>query len=376
MGMPCETVLYHRECRQNFTHKTELSKFMVNDEADTSNNASEKRKSLQTSNENINILPNTCIFCNKDKYIPKTNTQEKLLNCAEFRADNNIKQSALKHINNLSCMAETVETILSICSEDLISSEAKYHKSCYKGFVCITQLPKNVNIDIDDIRSCVNLELLTSSLQYLGDDLNRNMKVIELSEFKKMLKSELEKVGYILPDPFYKNLRRILSNKFPNFEIIEVHKNKTLVYDKNMKMEDVSRHHYELQEQLRSLLQGNNISTLIKAALSLNKAIKGNTHVMPFPPSEHDLTYEKLVNYIPENLCLFPSTLLSGKSNGQLSEKLEVHRNSFAQDLIYSVTNGFIKTPKSVLFPTVMKSPCNNKEAVNIINMGMELVTS
>ena len=214
----------------------------------------------------------------------------------------------------------------------------------------------------------VNLELLTSSLQYLGDDLNRNMKVIELSEFKKMLKSELEKVGYVLPDSFYKNLRRTLSNKFPNFEFIEVHKNKTLVYDKNMKMEDVLSHHYELQEQLRSLLQGDNKSTLIKAALSLNKAIKDDTHVMPFPSSEHDLTYEKLVNYIPENLCLFLSTLLSGKSNGQLSEKLEVHRSSFAQDLIYSVTNGFVKTPKSVLFPAVMKSLSNNKEAENIIN--------
>ena len=99
-------------------------------------------------------------------------------------------------------MAETAKTILSICSKDLISSEGKYHKSCYKGFVRIIQPAKNVNIDIDDSRSCVNLELLTSSLQYLGDDLNRNMKVIELSEFKKMLKSELEKVGYVLPDSF------------------------------------------------------------------------------------------------------------------------------------------------------------------------------
>ena len=127
---------------------------MVDDEADTSNSALEKRKSLRTSNENINILPNTCIFCNKDKYVPKTNTREKLLNCAEFRADDNIKQSPLKHIKNLSCMAETAKTILSICSKDLISSEGKYHKSCYKGFVCIIQPPKNVNIDIDDSRSC------------------------------------------------------------------------------------------------------------------------------------------------------------------------------------------------------------------------------
>ena len=81
---------------------------------------------------------------------------------------------------------------------------------------------------------------------------------------------------------------------------------------------------------------------------------------MPFPPSEQDMTYEKLANYIPENLCFFLSTLLNGKCNGQLSEKLEIHRS--AQDLIYSVTNGLVKTPKSVLFPTVMKSRCNSKD--------------
>ena len=151
------------------------------------------------------------------------------------------------------------------------------------------------------------------------------MKVIELSEFKKMLKGEVDKVGYVPHDSFYENLRRTLTNRFPNFEFIEMYKNKTLVYDRNMKMENVLRRHYEVQGQLRSLLQGDNNLTLIKAALSLNKSIKENTHVMTFPPSEQDKTYEKLANYIPENLCF--STLISGKSNGQLSGKLEIHRS-------------------------------------------------
>ena len=83
------------------------------------------------------------MFCNKEKYIPKTNTREKLLNGAEFGADENTKQGALKRIKNLSFTIETAETI---CSKDLISSEAKYHKSCYKGFVHIMQPSKNGNI--------------------------------------------------------------------------------------------------------------------------------------------------------------------------------------------------------------------------------------
>ena len=63
-GIPCETVLYHRECRQNFTHKIELSKLIVSGEEGTSTNASEERKSLRgsISKENVNILPNTSIL--------------------------------------------------------------------------------------------------------------------------------------------------------------------------------------------------------------------------------------------------------------------------------------------------------------------------
>ena len=36
--------------------------------------------------------------------------------------------------------------------------------------------------------------------------------------------------------------------------------------------------------------------------------------------------------------------------------------------MVYSVSNGNIKTPKSVLFPTVVKSSCNNTEVVRLIN--------
>ena len=38
------------------------------------------------------------------------------------------------------------------------------------------------------------------------------------------------------------------------------------------------------------------------------------------------------------------------------------------QDIVYSVSNGAIKTPKSVLFPAVVKAFCNNTEVVTLIN--------
>lgn len=41
---------------------------------------------------------------------------------------------------------------------------------------------------------------------------------------------------------------------------------------------------------------------------------------------------------------------------------------SLSLDIVYSVSNGKIKTPKSVLFPSVVKSLCNNTEVIKLIN--------
>ena len=43
-------------------------------------------------------------------------------------------------------------------------------------------------------------------------------------------------------------------------------------------------------------------------------------------------------------------------------------KNSLAQDIVYSVSNWATKTPKSVLFPAVVKALCNNTEVVKLIN--------
>ena len=44
--------------------------------------------------------------------------------------------------------------------------------------------------------------------------------------------------------------------------------------------------------------------------------------------------------------------------------EIHLHKTS----CIYTVSNGAIKTPKSVLFPLLMKSLCNNTEILRLIN--------
>ena len=43
-------------------------------------------------------------------------------------------------------------------------------------------------------------------------------------------------------------------------------------------------------------------------------------------------------------------------------------RLSLAQDVVYNVTEGRVKTPKSVLLPTVVKQLTNNTEIINTLN--------
>ena len=137
-GMPATVVKYHQECRLTFTHKNDLAKYKVQD-----SDGSSKRRSLRGNDLTVNnILPNICIFCNKNKYVPKTRTREALLSCSEFRAHDKIKQCALQHVNTCSELMPSAEKVLTLCSKDLISSEAKYHKSCYKHFVQINYISK------------------------------------------------------------------------------------------------------------------------------------------------------------------------------------------------------------------------------------------
>ena len=48
------------------------------------------------------------------------------------------------------------------------------------------------------------------------------------------------------------------------------------------------------------------------------------------------------------------------ESDSNVSERIIRLKNSVAQDIVNAASNKTIKTPKSVLFPTVVKSLCNN----------------
>ena len=60
--------------------------------------------------------------------------------------------------------------------------------------------------------------------------------------------------------------------------------------------------------------------------------------------------------------------LFGGKEDGELGSWNSRYQHSLAQDLIYTVTGGRVKTPKRLLLPSVVKALTNNTEIITILN--------
>ena len=62
-----------------------------------------------------NHFAKKCIFCKKDKFNLGTHTRERLIDCAEFKADTRISSSALRHIRTESIYKEAALFVNLIC---------------------------------------------------------------------------------------------------------------------------------------------------------------------------------------------------------------------------------------------------------------------
>ena len=89
-------------------------------------------------------------------------------------------------------------------------------------------------------------------------------------------------------------------------------------------------------------------------------------NVLLWPPQPTDLQPEKF--NIPWYLTDFLTSLLGGKNDVAVSSRNATIKYSMAQDIVYNMNGGKVKTPKSVLLPSVIKTLTNNTEIINIIN--------
>ena len=363
---PVIPVKYHRSCRSEFTHKRDLQ--AKNDEK-FDKELPLRRSSRDASQVSLAVLPNKCLFCNKSKYKANSNTREKLHSVQEFRADDKVKKCAQLHIQNCTSMSEVARNVVGICTKDLISSEAKYHASCYKAFVRIlysSNSEENESSNSNDFRPVYD------AIFSFCEELIDNPRIIELNEIRKLMSDEAKRLDINIPDSHGNNLIRKLSSMFEEFQFVSYQHNKVLVYPCTLDMQTVVLDNFKLRSELKSLCSNtDNKERVVEVAKVLHDEIRNHKVSMSWPPTEQDLKAERVSSYIPDILDTFYTVLISGQSvEGEKSktEKTLRLKNSFAQDVVFAVTNGTIKTPKSVLFPSVVKALCNNTEIVKIIN--------
>ena len=87
---------------------------------------------------------------------------------------------------------------------------------------------------------------------------------------------------------------------------------------------------------------------------------------MPWPPQAADFKTENIE--LCQYLSMFLNSLVSGKVSMQSSERVNRLRLSVGQDLLYAISNGTLRTPKSILFPYMIKTFTNCKELIRITN--------
>ena len=107
-------------------------------------------------------------------------------------------------------------------------------------------------------------------------------------------------------------------------------------------------------------------TSIFTAASTIRAQIRNMECKMSWPPQAANLKIENIK--LGEYLSMFVNSLLSDKVSMQPYERLNRLRLSIGQDLLYAISNGILRIPKSILFPYMIKTLTNCKELINITN--------
>ena len=191
-------------------------------------------------------------------------------------------------------------------------------------------------------------------------------KIVKYKDVKKLFLNKARELGVTVSKSDKKNHMPKVSNMFPEINFVTHQYNKMIMYPNTLAIGKTVLDFLELNTKLESLKGPTNDDekNVIQIARLINE-IKDLNPQMFWPPKEDDLKPSRTTDYIPHLLDVFLTRLITGKSldsESSSTERTTRLKESFAQDIVFSVTNGVVKTPKSVLFPSVVKALCNNRD--------------
>ena len=193
---------------------------------------------------------------------------------------------------------------------------------------------------------------------FIINDLFTNPDVVPLTELSTKLVTKMHGLGVTkVIDSTKKNLRRTLNTEFKEtLKFLNNVNGRVLVYPSSLDIGETVLKYNSVRQELRAAENQTYDSIITKSALMLRKAITSRGISDDWPP-------DKTTSNIPEPLAKVYQVRLTGDPNCDAqTERVSRLSNSFAQDLVYAVTNGKEKTAKHVLLPNTVKSLTGNVE--------------
>ena len=137
-------------------------------------------------------------------------------------------------------------------------------------------------------------------------------------------------------------------------------KNRVLVFPETLSTSVVVKSLYEKEIELERVQKmTSDEKSIFTAASTVRAQVRNMESKMPWPPQTPDFKTENIEPN--EYLSMFLNSL-------QSSERVSRLRRSIGQDLLHAISNGTLCTPKSILFPYMIKTLTNCKELINITN--------
>ena len=280
---------------------------------DSSYESMRKSQRSESSHGSV-VLPEVCIFYGLvSKYKKGTNTREKLLCCPEFRADEKIRSAATRKFDS---------KILSIASEELITKEARYHTSCYSDY---TRPEKDKPTENDNIKLDILKDIIYNLLNLT------NEKFVLYKTVKDRYINLLNNYN-IDTTNCTKNLKRSIERNFERIKVVSV-KNEVVLFEKDLKVEDVIEICLSLQEQLDMYEKmTNSEKNIISSAKLIRNETKNSNYRMLWPPSTHDLNVNNFIPPVSLNLFLtnlITSEEVNGEHRGLFHHLIEIYFSLF-----------------------------------------------
>ena len=301
----------------------------------------------------------SCIFCARVKY--KDRKIEPLRRCLTTHQD--IDRAA---------RVQNDYRMIGLISE--IGTKGFYHHSCHRDYVRLSNSPDEQQ---HDVRKSIAEMALEKILSYC-DDLSHSPTLVPFSDIMEIVREVFAENDTELDYSTKHNFRRQMEKVITDIRFINI-EDSLYVYPTSLSLEGVLtelvRVRKELSEYQEREVEMKKLTSsekdVVSAARYIRSEITNLEDKIPWPAQAEDLKPHKFE--FPSGLNLFFSTLFRGKNpydkENDLSPRSIRVKLSLAQDIVYHVTNGRVKTPKSILFPCMVKSLTNNTELLDSIHL-------